>query len=488
MTSLSGTPFAPRRIAPLAKLPVFFDLQDKLCIVVGGSAAAAWKAELLAAAGARVKVIAETFSPELEQLAEAPRPAGTIALVRRVYSAEDFDGAAMAVADLETEREIALFTGLARAAGVPTNVIDAPGRCDFQFGSIVNRSPVVVGISTNGAAPVLAQAIRARIEVLLPAALADWARAAKRVRRSIGNCFPNPRRRRAFWEALAARALSGDPVSPAAVRPDLGRPPPGGGNGSVTFVGAGPGNPELLTVRAIRALQAADVILFDALVTDEILDCARREAKRLLIGKRGYRRSCRQDDINETMVKLARRGKHVVRLKGGDPSIFARLGEEIAYLKTHGIPFEIIPGITAASAAAARLGVSLTHRDCARSVRITTGHGRAGGLPEDLDWAGIADPKTTNMFYMAGRTGKSLAERLLQNGLPAATPVAVVCAVTRPQEEVIHMELGDLLEWNGHSLSEPTLVCVGGTFSLAVGRAAAGRDHARISTQLVAQL
>lgn len=228
---------------------------------------------------------------------------------------------------------------------------------------------------------------------------------------------------------------------------------------------------------SVRALQAADVILFDALVSDDVLDFARREAKRMLVGKRGYRQSCRQDEINELMVKLVRRGKHVVRLKGGDPSIFGRSGEEIAFLEAHGIPLKIIPGITAASAAAARLGVSLTHRDYAQSVRFTTGHGRSGGLTEDLDWAGIADPKTTNMFYMAGRTGKVIAGHLRQHGLPAATPVALISAVTRPEEEVVHTNLGDLLEQDMPAASGPTLVCVGDIFSVAARRAVPERDN-----------
>ena len=220
-------------------------------------------------------------------------------------------------------------------------------------------------------------------------------------------------------------------------------------------------------MKAIQALQAADVILFDALVSDAVLEFARREAKRMLVGKRGYRESCRQDDINDMMVTLARSGKHVVRLKGGDPSVFGRSGEEIESLETHGIPFEIVPGITAASAAAARLGVSLTHRDCAQSLRFTTGHGRSGGLTEDLDWAGIADPKTTNIFYMARHTGKALAGRLMQHGLPADTPITLVSGVSRSDEKIQYLNLGRLLEEDPPAMSGPVLMCVGTVFAPA---------------------
>ncbi len=187
--------------------------------------------------------------------------------------------------------------------------------------------------------------------------------------------------------------------------------------GSVVLVGAGPGDPELLTLKAVRALQSADVILFDALVSDEILDFACREAKRLAVGKRGGRKSCKQSDINDLMVRLARRGKRVVRLKAGDPMIFGRAGEEIAQLEAAGIPVEVVPGITAGLAAAAALGVSLTHRDHAHSVRFVTGHSKNGGLPDGLDWHGLADGETSLVFYMAGRTGAAVASRLIEGGL-----------------------------------------------------------------------
>jgi uroporphyrin-III C-methyltransferase/precorrin-2 dehydrogenase/sirohydrochlorin ferrochelatase len=242
--------------------------------------------------------------------------------------------------------------------------------------------------------------------------------------------------------------------------------------GRVTLVGAGPGDAELLTLKAVRALQSADVILFDDLVSDEVLELARREAKRMLVGKRGKRESCSQADINDLMVKLARQGKHVVRLKSGDPMIFGRAGEEITELAKHGIVVDVVPGITAALAAAAALGVSLTHRDHAHSVRFVTGHARNGELPIDIDWRGLADPATTLMFYMGGRTAPAIAKNLIAAGLPAVTPVVVAAGVSRKEETRWY---GDLLEMS-HGISpidhdQPVLIGIGRTF-VTVGSSA----------------
>jgi len=242
------------------------------------------------------------------------------------------------------------------------------------------------------------------------------------------------------------------------------------GSGSVTLVGAGPGDAELLSLKAVRVLQAADVILFDALVSDEVLAFTRRTAKKLLVGKRGGRPSCKQDDINEMIVRLARQGKHVVRLKAGDPTIFGRAGEEIEILENAGIAVEIVPGITAASAMAAALGVSLTHRDCAHSVRFVTGHSRKGKLPEDLDWRGLVDPETTTVFYMGGRTAAAIAERLIAEGLPASTPVVAVISVSQPHEQ---RWTGTLAQLAGGSFSHdgeaPVLLGIGTVFRASRG-------------------
>ena len=459
----------PSRMGRLAKLPVFLDLDGKRVLVAGGSAAAAWKAELLAAAGARVDVYAEVLDAEMTAVID--RADGAVTHCPRAWSPESFAGAAVALADLEDEAEVQAFADAAHSAGVPVNVIDKPAFCQFQFGSIVNRSPVVIGISTDGAAPILAQAIRRRIETLLPPHLAAWGALARELRDTVMLRLAKGAPRRKFWELFAERAFSAPPQGEerqsldaliAAIGQDGDT-----SAGRVTLVGAGPGDAELLTLKAVRALQSADVILFDDLVSEEVLELARREAKRMLVGKRGQRESCAQNDINALMVKLAKQGKHVVRLKSGDPMIFGRAGEEIAELRSHGIAVDVVPGITSALALASALGLSLTHRDCAHSVRFVTGHARSGELPDDLDWRGLADPATTNVFYMGGRTAPRIALQLTRHGLDQATPVVVAAGVSRAGQSIWRGTLADLCAGRcAIDRTLPVLIGIGQAFAV----------------------
>ncbi len=475
---------APPRMGALAKLPVFLDLAGKRVVVAGGTPMAAWKAELAAAAGAAVEVYAPELSAEMEHLVRHGAAAGSFTHRQRCWHADDLPGATLALADALDEAEARAFWDAARAAGVIVNVIDKPAFCQFQLGTIVNRSPVVVAISTDGGSPILGQTIRRKIETLLPPALSAWGAIAKRLRASVNARLPSGAPRRAFWERFAERAMT-EPVdaateaSAARLIDEIGTTPVVAGR--VTLVGAGPGDAELLTLKAVRAMQSADVILFDDLVSDEVLELARREAKRMAVGKRGKRESCAQGDINALMIKLAGQGKHVVRLKSGDPMIFGRAGEEIEALERHGIPVEVVPGITSALAAAARLGVSLTHRDCAQSVRFVTGHSRDGGLPKDLDWRALADPATTLVFYMGGRTAPLIAQRLIAAGLPGNTPAVVVSGVTRQQEERWLGNVGALARGEMHAeLHLPTLIGIGAAFASAQrGAATSQRDHAQ---------
>ncbi|KQY16846.1 siroheme synthase [Rhizobium sp. Root73] len=432
---------APARMAPLAALPVFWSLSGKRAVVAGGTDAAAWKAELLAACGAEVHVYAKDLSETFSNLLHEGPQSGEGCFVHHPHDwhAGSFEHAALSIADCADDEAAAAFFAAAKKAGVPANVIDKPRYCQIQFGSIVNRSPVVVAISTGGAAPILAQAIRRRIETLLPQSLKSWGALAHSIRDQINATIGTAAARRAFWEAFVDRAFGGDPKAgtKADLLADAGCILAAGQSssvGRVTLVGAGPGDAGLLTLKAVRALQAADVILFDDLVSDEVLELARREAKRMLVGKRGGRTSCKQEDINATMVQLAKAGKHVVRLKSGDPMIFGRAGEEIACLQQQGIQVDTVPGITSASAMAARLGVSLTHRDHAHAVRFITGHSRQGSLPADIDWHDLAQSRTTTIFYMGGRTAGQIRTRLLEAGMDADMPVAIVSAVTRSNE------------------------------------------------------
>lgn len=449
----------PQRMEALATLPVFHKLHGRTVLLAGGSDAAAWKGELLAAAGAVVHVYAEELDPEFEAII-AGKPDHFV-VHHRPWSADIFAHHAIAVADAESDGEAQAFLCAGKAAGVPVNVIDMPAFCEFQFGSIVNRSPAVIAISTDGAAPILGQAIRRRIETLLPATLTGWAKLAQTIRPKVNERHAMGAPRRAFWERFVDRAFSGESAN------EDGLFKPANEGGKVTLVGAGPGDAELLTLKAVRALQAADVILFDDLVSDEVLELARREAKRMLVGKRGGRESCKQDDINATMLRLAKEGRNVVRLKSGDPVVFGRAGEEITALESHGIPVSIVPGITAASALAAQLNVSLTHRDHAQSVRYVTGHSRRGALPE-LDWRALADPNCTTMFYMGGRTAAGIQKKLLGEGLSAKTPVILAANISRPNMRQWRGTLAQLAEGAAIiGVDDPVLIGLGDSFGAA---------------------
>lgn len=458
------------RMAPLAKLPVFWALEGKRVVIAGGTDAAAWKGELLAACGADVHVYADKLCDTFETLIAkgTSHPQGGLTHHARSWNAACLTGAALAIADCDDEHEAKNFFDAAGSARVPVNIIDKPAFCQFQFGSIVNRSPVVVSISTDGAAPILAQAIRRRIETLLPPSLQDWAGLAHSLRDRINTCLRPGLPRRAFWERFVDRTFASKPDENSAevILGDAARiANTSTGQGRVTLVGAGPGDAELLTLKAVRALQAADVILFDDLVSDEVLELARREAKRMLVGKRGGRDSCRQEDINAMMLNFARAGKRVVRLKSGDPMIFGRAGEEIACLHTAGIEVDVVPGITAASAMASQLGISLTHRDHAQSVRFVTGHSRKGTLPDNLNWNALADPHTTTVYYMAGRTAGELSDRLIAAGLPAETPVTIAQCVTRKTEKRWSGVLGSLeAAMKDVGYDQPVLIGIGSVF------------------------
>jgi uroporphyrin-III C-methyltransferase/precorrin-2 dehydrogenase/sirohydrochlorin ferrochelatase len=453
-------------MSALARLPVFLALEGKRAVLAGGNSAAAWKAELLAAAGAQVEVYAAETSDELLQIAADP-PRGSVTINRRGWTADDLKCAAVAIGAFEDNESAAAFAAAARAAGVPVNVIDKPAFCDFAFGAIVNRSPLVIGISTDGAAPVFAQAIRAKLEALLPIGFADWAAAAARWRSAVKASSLSFAGRRKFWQVFTAHAVANPDSEPSQRNFDsfvaevkgLGATVE---NGSVTLVGAGPGDPELLTLRAVRALQSADVILFDDLVSRDVLDFARREARKMLVGKTGFGPSCKQEDINALMVSLARQGKRVVRLKGGDPLIFGRAAEEIDACEAANIAFDVVPGITAAQGAAARLGIPLTDRKHARRLQYVTGHARNGQLPADLDWQSLADPATTTAIYMPVRTLSALVEKAMAEGLDPRTPALAIARATRPDQAVVSAPIAELPGRLAQAdLPGPVLVMIG---------------------------
>ncbi|HEY0013362.1 MAG TPA: siroheme synthase CysG [Allosphingosinicella sp.] len=400
----------PARIAPLPNLPLFHKLEGRKVLVVGTGEGARWKAELIAAAGADVVHLA-------------------------AWAPADLEDAALAVADLPDRAEALRFVVAARAARVPVNIVDQTDLCDVQFGTIVNRSPVVLAISTDGAAPMLGQSIRARIESVLPLGLSGWAEAAKAWRPRLKGRIADFGARRAFWKRFTEAAWANVERAPSQADFDtLLEAAPQRAVGSVTLVGAGPGDPELLTLKAVRALQNATIILYDDLVGPDILELARREAKRVAVGKTGHGPSVPQAEINARIVALAEAGETVVRLKGGDPLIFGRATEEIDACRAAGIPVSIVPGISAAQGAAAALGISLTERTRARRVQYVTGHASDGQLPPDIDWGAIADRRATTIIYMPRKTLDNFVRKALSRGLDPATPAVAIASATRPDQ------------------------------------------------------
>ncbi len=397
-------------IAELATLPLFHRLAGRKALVVGGSAGAKWKAELLAAAGADVHLLGHEWT-------EA-----------------DLVGAAIAGADIGDDDEALRFAEAARRAGAIVNLVDQPDLGDVLFGTIVNRSPVVIGILTDGASPMLGQSIRTRIESILPSAISAWAKAAKQWRQRVKQAFSDFNARRAFWQRFVAAAWAEHGRAPTAEDFDdliEGTLAP---SGSVTLVGAGPGDPELLTLKAVHALQSATVILHDHLVGPQVLELARREARRVAVGKIGRGPSCKQSDINQLMIELALAGERVVRLKGGDPMIFGRATDEIESCRAAGVKVSVIPGISAAQGAAAALLTSLTERKHARRLQFVTGHGADGKLPGDIDWLSVADRKVTTVLYMPRGTLDQFARKALAKGLDPTTPALAIASVSLPEE------------------------------------------------------
>lgn len=471
---------APRAgLGDLDVLPVFFPLGGKRVVLAGASERAVWKAELLHATGAAVAVYDPGACHEMQALAAAsPR----LTLHARRWGRDDLAGASLALIDTLDDGEAAKFRDAARHAGVPMNAIDNPAFCDFQFGAIVNRSPLVIGISTHGAAPVFGQTIRGLIETMLPPALQRWAKAAQAWRERVLPLDLPFQARRRFWEHFSRRALdaAGRPPHEADFAEFLDDATHGGSEmrGRVTLVGAGPGDPELVTLKGLRALQGADVVLYDKLVAPEIVAMARREAQKIDVGKRGYRPSCKQDDITNMMVGFARDGKQVVRLKGGDPMIFGRAKEEIDGCRAAGVPILVVPGVTAALGAAASLGTSLTERTVARRLQFITAHAKDGSLPDDLDWRALCDPHAATVVYMGVRTMDALVDKLLAHGMAADTPAVLVERATQPDERRIGGPIGEMpAKVRADRPEGPTLLMVG----LVFGEAAAPAQAAEAS-------
>ncbi len=443
-------------------LPVFLDIKGRDVLVVGGGEVAERKARLLLRAGARVSVVAPAADEGLTALADGDG----VTVVGRPFRESDVAGRALVVAATGNRDVDRAVSAAARARAVPVNVVDRPDLSSFIMPAIVDRDPVTVAISSAGTAPVLARMVRARIEALLPSRLGRLARFAERFRDAVRTTVPDATGRRRFWERIlsgpvAAAVLEGDERwARERMLAEVNRPPERGApDGIVFIVGAGPGDPDLLTLKALRLLQEADVIVHDRLVAPAVLDYGRRDARRIGVGKEKGNHSVSQSAINRTLLAEARAGRRVVRLKGGDPFVFGRGGEEREFLLRHGVPVEVVPGITAATGCAAAAGIPLTHRDHAHAVAFVTGHGKDG--EPTLDWAALARGGQTLAVYMGASTAGEIAARLLQHGLSATTPVAVIENGTRPDQRVTTGHLADLAGLAARGGQGPKLIVVG---------------------------
>ena len=442
-------------------LPIFLDIRDKPCLVVGGGEPAARKVALLLRAGGRVTVLAPALGVDFD----ADLAAGRIAHRAASFRAEDVAGHALVIAATGDDAENHAVATAAKAQCIPVNVVDQPALCSFIMPSVIDRAPVIVAVSSGGASPVLARLLRARLESLIPAGYGRLAALAAAFRGEVKARF-KPRERRRFLERvlqgpIAELVYSGrDGEARKALQESLDDTRLAFSGGEVCLVGAGPGDPDLLTFRALRLMQQADVVVYDRLVSRPILDLVRREAERIYAGKERAQHTLPQEDINHLLVRLAREGKRVVRLKGGDPFIFGRGGEEIATLAAEGIPFQVVPGITAAAGCASYAGIPLTHREYSQSVVFVTGQLQDGSVK--LNWPALAQPRQTLVFYMGLLGVDDLCRQLVAHGLPAATPAALIEQGTTPQQRVLTGNL-DTLPGIVHQseVKAPTLIIVG---------------------------
>jgi len=454
----------------MAPFPAFLNLRDRRCLVVGGGAAAARKAERLLRAGAAVSVAAPSLGDELGNLQRQ----GRVRIIGRAFTAEMLEGCALVISASGRDDVDRSVSAAAQARKIPVNVVDRPELSSFTVPAVVERDPIVIGISSGGAAPLLARRLRAEIEARLPAGLGRLARFAGSFRGAVKAKIPDPRARLRFWEGVfdgpVAEAVLGGSETRARERmlalvnrPDSAATAP---EGTVYIVGAGPGDPDLLTLRALRLMQQADLVIYDRLVGPAILDYVRRDAERVFVGKAPGRQQRSQAEINALMVREARAGRRVLRLKGGDPFVFGRGGEELDHLRAAGVAVEVVPGITAATGCAAAAGIPLTHRDHASAVTFVAGQLKPGA-PEP-DWAALAAARQTLAIYMGVAAAGRIAARLIAHGMDPATPAAVVENGTRPEQRVLTgtlAELGPMVAEGG--IKGPALLIVGEVVALA---------------------
>jgi uroporphyrin-III C-methyltransferase/precorrin-2 dehydrogenase/sirohydrochlorin ferrochelatase len=425
-------------------LPIFMNINQRLCVVIGAGEVAARKVTMLLRAQASVTVYAPEICPTLADLVEA----GRIRYQPARFADQQLSGACLVIAatnDVQVNTAVSLA---AQANNIPVNVVDAPALCTFTMASIVERSPIVIAISSEGNAPVLARYLRSKIETMLPAGYGRIAAIAGEFRDKVKSKYATSQARRIFWEGvlqgpIVERILAGQEAA-ARIGLDqlLADDTASQQHGEVYLVGGGPGDPDLLTFRALRLMQQCDVCVYDKLVSPEVLDLVRRDAELIYVGKSRDQHTLPQEEINQLLARLALAGKRVLRLKGGDPFIFGRGGEEIETLMQQGVPFQVVPGITAANGVSSYAGIPLTHRDYAQACLFITGHLKNGVL--DLDWAAMARPQQTVVIYMGLVGLEQICQQLIAHGVAPDMPAAVIQQGTTQHQRVVSANLSDL--------------------------------------------
>ena len=443
-------------------LPIFINLKQKPVLVVGGGDIALRKINLLIKAQASVNCLSPLFCDGIASLSADK----SVNLIQKSFEPDDIKNYSIIIASTDDSLVNSSISELAKKANIPVNVVDSPELSSFIMPSIVDRSPVIIAVSSAGKAPVLARIIRAKLETVIPSAYGLLAEIAGEYRQKVKNRFSNIKDRRAFWESafsgvIAEKVFSGrineargdiEEQLENSVEIDLGE---------VYLVGAGPGDPDLLTFKALRLIQQADVVLYDRLVSKRVMELVRRDSELIYVGKKGGSdESTRQEDINEQLVKLAKSGKRVCRLKGGDPFIFGRGGEEIESLSEHGIPFQVVPGITAASGCSSYAGIPLTHRDYSQSCRFVTAHLKNGTT--NLPWEEFVIDQQTIVFYMALSGANYICQKLMEHGMDKNMPIAIIEKGTMPEQKVYISSLTKLPDLLAkENIHAPTLMIVG---------------------------
>lgn len=444
--------------------PLFIDLKNQDCLVIGAGEVAMRKIELLANAGAKITIIAPDISRSVNQLASSYP---SLKIIEKEFESTDIVRQRLIISATNQADINALVAKTADQKNIPVNVVDNPALCSFIVPAIIDRSPVIAAVSSSGTSPVLARLLRARLESLIPAAFGRMANLAEKYRPLVKQHINPPAQRRIFWEkilqgSVAELFYSGKETEAEARLKEaiLSTPDKLDNTGEVYLVGAGPGDPDLLTFRALRLMQQADVVVYDRLVSNEILDLVRRDAEKIYVGKQRNNHSLDQESINELLARLAKSGKRVVRLKGGDPFIFGRGGEEIETLVQENINFQVVPGITAASGCATYAGIPLTHRDHAQSCTFITGHLKDNTI--NLNWQQLAMPKQTIVIYMGLVGLEKICHSMIQHGASADLPIALIQQGTTHTQRVIIGTLSTLPEkLKGQNIQAPTLFIIG---------------------------